>query len=192
MPQNALSAVRFQPADAALLEKWNEIVAKPSTRDQLVVRNGELLDRLEGTVGSLDAETLTFYVGDSAVPIPRNKPKLFGIVLAANPGNRPDPLCLLALKNGDRFGVGEISYRVGQLTVTLPTGGSFDLPIERIASIDFGREKVQFLSELEPRVREHKPFYDTSVFDVLIDINDDGGPISISDQEYRRGPGNPF
>src|SRR5690606_15287132 len=80
-PLSAVQAVRFRPADPAIATKWSDLAESAPERDLLVVRNGDVLDRLDGTLSGLDEKTLTFLVGDTRVPIDRTKPKLFGIVI---------------------------------------------------------------------------------------------------------------
>ena len=188
VPRAAVRAVRFRPADAAVDAKWDELLEGSAAKDLLVVRNAEVLDRLDGTVGRIDAAALTFVVGDTTVPVPRDKPKLYGVVFAAPAEAPAAPACVVRLRNGDRLPAAGVALAGDALRATLAGGGALALPAAAVEAIDFGLGKVRFLSTLEPSSRRHTPYIgEISVFDVRVDRNDDGGPIRIDGRTFAKG-----
>lgn len=191
-PVKSVRSLRFRASDAAVEKKWAELSESGPDRDLLVVRNGEVLDRLEGTVSALDEKTLTFLTGDTSVPIDRTKPRLFGVVFSHSPEAKDAGLCELKFLNGDRLTVKSLAVKPGTLEAVL-TGGSVTIPIDLVAAIDFGRGKIEYLSQLEPREIQHTPLIGTdeldSVFTIRRDRSDAGpdAPIRIDGKSYTRG-----
>lgn len=192
IPLSAVVAVRFRPADPAVDDKWTELIQSDPDRDLLVVRNGDVLDRLDGTISSLDPQTLTFLVGDQRVPIDRSKPKLFGVVTGRSATTAVTPIGELQFRNGDRLPISTLSLDGDALRVDA-NGVEATVRLNAIEAIDFGRGKVKYLSDLEPRTLDHTPYFGPSaidsVFDVLEDHSDAGRdvPIRIDRQAFRRG-----
>ena len=187
LPLASIRAIRFQPDDAAIDEKWKELVEKPTPKDLLVVRNADVLDRLEGSVGKIEPQTLTFFVGDSEVPIPRDKPKLFGLVFSSAEKSPVVVQCTARLLGGDRLPLTAVAISEQSLRATLAGGGTLTLPLAAVASLDFGGGKVTPLASLEPKQQEHTPFFDGSVFAVHRNRNDEGEPIRLAGQSFATG-----
>jgi hypothetical protein len=192
VPWNAVRAVRFRDIEPAIEKKWDELSASAPERDLLVVRNGDVLDRLEGTISGLDESTLTFLVGDTRVPIDRAKPKLFGVIPGKAQLSQSKPLGELHLHNGDVLTFAGVELKGDTLAARLLTGSTVTIPLEATAALDFGQGKVTFLSQLQPRAKEHSTRFNgefDSVFDVRIDHSDAGreAPIRIDRQVYQRG-----
>jgi NPCBM/NEW2 domain len=193
LPLAAAEAIRFRLPTDATADEWEELASSEPERDLLVVRNGDVLDRLDGTFGGLDAKTLTFRVGETRVPIDRSKEKLFGVVFGRAPSSSGSSSGDVRFRNGDRLPLSSVVLSGEALQVTLPTGSSVTVPLDGVDSVDFGRGKIQYLSQLEPRGKEHTPYIGTapldSVFDVLIDRSDAGprAPIRIDRQVFKGG-----
>lgn len=190
-PIGTVSAIRFRPADPAVEEKWTELLQSAPERDVLVVRAGDVLDRLEGTLSGIDAENLTFLVGETRVPIPRSKPKLFGVVLGRSSAAKVEPTGELRFRNGDRLPVNTLKLEGETLAATTTAGGAVNVAASAVQSIDFGRGKVQFLSQLPPREKQHTSYWgdEPPLFEVAVDHSFDGKdrPIRIERQTFRTG-----
>lgn len=191
-PWSAVRAVRFRQLEPAIAEKWEELTKTVPERDLLVVRNGDVLDRLEGTISGLDESTLTFLVGDTRVPIDRSKPKLFGVIPGRSQPSQAKPLGQLRLRNGDALTFAGLEMKDGALAVRPVAGDPVTIPLDAASALDFGQGKVTFLSEMKPRAKVHSSYFGTefdSVFDVRIDHSDAGPqtPIRIDRQPFQRG-----
>lgn len=191
-PWNTVRSVRFRDIEPAIDKAWTELTGAAPERDLLIVRNGDVLDRLDGTISGLDEATLTFLVGDTRVPIDRSKPKLFGVISAKAQPSPSKPLGELRLRNGDLLTFASVELQAAGLAVHLLTGHTVTIPLEAAASLDFGQGKVTYLSQMEHRSKEHSTRFGgefDSVFDVRIDHSDAGPetPIRIDRQPYQRG-----
>ena len=192
-PLAAVQAVRFRPADPPIEQKWSELLESAPERDLLVVRNGDVLDRLEGTISALDEKNLTFLVGETRVPIDRTKPKLFGVIVGRGPVKQSAKVAgEVRFRNGDRLPVTSFSLKGSAIELVRTDGGTSMADLASLSAIDFGRGKVQFLSQIEPREKQHSPIVGTeldSVFDVRIDRSDAGPqtPIRIDGRTFQRG-----
>ena len=193
VPLDVVAALRFRPLDPAVADDWKEVVASAPARDLLVVRNGEALDRVEGTISALDEKTFTFLVGDQRVAIDRTKPRLFGIVAAhANNPTEKTSICDVRLRNGDWLAASELAFDGNTLRVAAAGGWETKLPWESIEELDFGRGRIRYLSDLQPRDMVHTPFLETEldkVFDIRLDRSDASPdtPIRIENHAYRKG-----
>ena len=191
-PWTAVRAVRFRELEPAIADKWKELTETAPERDLLIVRNGDVLDRLEGTISALDETTLTFLVGDTRVPIDRSKPKLFAVIPGRARPTEAKPLGELRFRNGDALTFRGLELQGENLAVHPLTGNPISVPLEQAAALDFGQGKVTFLSQIDPREKEHASYFGTefdSVFDVRVDHSDAGPqtPIRIDRQPYQRG-----
>jgi len=189
-PLSAVQAIRFRSADPAVDDKWDELLRETPERDVLVVRSGDVLDRLEGTVSEIDAENLTFLVGESRVAIPRSRPKLFGVVLGRSSAAKAEAIGEIRFRNGDRLPVRELRFSGEAFGAVTTSGGEVAPAIGSIQGIDFGQGKVQFLSKLPPREQQHTAYYgDEPLFVLLADRSFEGKdrPIRIERQTFRTG-----
>jgi hypothetical protein len=191
-PWNGVRSVRFRDLEPGIEKKWEELTEAAPERDLLVVRNGNVLDRLEGTISALDETTLTFLVGDTRVPVDRSKPKLFGVIPGKAQSSQSRPLGELRFRNGDLLTFASVELKGEELAVRPLTGSAVTIPLDEAAALDFGQGKVTFLSQLTPREKEHSTYFGSEldvVFDVRIDHSDAGPktPIRIDRQVYQRG-----
>jgi hypothetical protein len=189
-PLSAVQAIRFRPSDPAVEAKWTELLGGTPEKDLLVVRNGDVLDRLEGTVSGLDAENLTFLVGENRVAIPRSKEKLFGVIFGRAEGAKPAAVAELRLRGGDRLPVSKLSLSGESLAAATTSGQAVTVPLGAVESIDFGGGKVQFLSKLPPRETQNTTYFgDEPLFVTLADRSFEGPnrPIRIDRQAFRSG-----
>lgn len=192
LPLAAVTAIRFRPLEPALAEAWADVAASSPTRDILVARSGDVLDRVEGTVSGLDEESLTFLVGESRVAIGRDKERLFGVVLAHTAGQSTTNLCDVRLQNGDWLSTSQIGWDGTVLSLTSASGVAVTLPWEAVKEFDFGSGKVRYLSDLEPTELKHSSFLGgelDQVFDIRRDRSDAGPevPIRIDGRTFRKG-----
>lgn len=192
VPLSVVAAVRFRKLEPTITDDWEEILENTPTRDLLVVRNGQSLDRLEGTISGLDEETLTFLVEETRVAIDRTKPRLFAVVAAHSPDAEGESVGVVRLRNGDWLSVSSLSYDGETLSVTTAGGWKTSFPAEAISELDFGRGRVRYLSDIEPRKSEHESFLGTEL-DTVFDVRRDRGdaspeePIRIAGQAFRKG-----
>src|SRR5580698_5189422 len=80
VPLSAVSSIRLAPIDRQLSDAWKDLAAREVNQDLLVIAKGNVLDHLDGTVGTIDAGTIHFVLDGEERTAKREK--LFGIVYA--------------------------------------------------------------------------------------------------------------
>ncbi|REK09425.1 MAG: hypothetical protein DWQ37_18480 [Planctomycetota bacterium] len=197
LPAAGVRWVRFgapERYDPKLTEQWREIVASQPASDLLVVRREEALDYLEGVLRDIDAETCQFELDDEVIPVKRSK--IAGLVYA-HPQQRalPESVGMLVAADGSRLPILEARLVDDTLKLTTPVGASFEVPLERIARLDFSSGKLAYLSDLEPEKVEFTPlvgFAEPS--DALLDFYHyrrdkgfAGQPLRLEGKVFKKG-----
>ena len=60
LPMTVVQSVRFAAPDAKVDAAWNQLLDKTPKKDQVAVRKGDVLDHLDGVIGSLGETTIKF------------------------------------------------------------------------------------------------------------------------------------
>lgn len=145
-PLAAVRAVRLGDPDRTAA-RWEELLQRDNPSDLLVRRKQEVLDFVEGSVGDIGPQELSFLLSDRPYRIPRDR--VFGIIYAARGGDRARPTAEVRVGR-NRFQVRELSVQEGICRVTLAAAPvTVALPLERIHLIEFAG-RVRFLGDLEP------------------------------------------
>jgi len=184
VPLNALASIRFTAIDAQVGDAWRELAARELTRDMLVIRKGNVLDHLDGTVGAIDDVGLHFVIDGEDVPLKREK--IFGIVYARRNADAGKPVCEVTTTGGDFFKTQSAQWSEGQLKAGLLGSAQIVVPGDQIVTLDFSLGKVRYLSQLEPREVKYTPFFD-QVWTYCRDRPRDGGMLRLGNKEYARG-----
>src|SRR5690606_31622265 len=108
-------------ADAGKVEQsWNELRARNPKGDLLVIRKGDILDFLEGTVGTIDDKTIKFLLDGDEIPVKREK--VFGIVYGGRKPSNEKPVCEITLAGGDLLKVKSVTQDEGSFKAELLAG----------------------------------------------------------------------
>jgi hypothetical protein len=184
LPLNSLASIRFSTIDPQIADAWRELAARELTRDMLVIRKGNVLDHLDGTVGSIDDVGIHFVIDGEDVALKREK--IFGVVYARRNAEVGKPVCEVTSAGGDFVKVQSAQWVDGQLKVGILGGAQVAIPGEQIVTLDFSLGKVRYLSQLEPREVKYTPFFD-QVWTYYRDRPRDGGMLRLGNKEYARG-----
>jgi hypothetical protein len=184
VPLSAVSSIRLAPIDRPLSDAWKDLAAREVNQDLLVIAKGNVLDHLDGTVGTIDASTIHFVLDGEERTARREK--LFGIVYARRNAEGGKPVCELSTIGGDLLKAQSIAWTDGQLKIGMLGGASLVVPAEQVLSLDFSAGKVRYLSQLEPRDVKYTPFFD-QVWTYCRDRPRDGGSLRLGNKEYARG-----
>jgi hypothetical protein len=177
--------VRFAPFEPKLEEAWNEFAERETKQDMVVIRKGDVLDHYQGVIGDIDAQSIKFLLDGEEIPVKREK--VFGLVLARPQQNPDGALCRLSLLGGDILYVRSVEGAEAGLQAELMTGTRLQLPWPALASLDFSRGKIVYLSQIEPREVKYTPFFDIT-WRYRRDANlTDGGPLRLGGKDYARG-----
>jgi hypothetical protein len=184
LPLNSLASIRFTTIDPQIADAWRELAARELTRDMLVIRKGNVLDHLDGTVGAIDDVGIHFVIDGEDVALKREK--IFGVVYARRNAEVGKPVCEVTSAAGDFVKVQNAQWSEGQLKVGILGGAQIAIPGEQILTLDFSLGKVRYLSQLEPREVKYTPFFD-QVWTYYRDRPRDGGMLRLGNKEYARG-----
>jgi hypothetical protein len=184
VPLNSLASIRFSPIEPQLADAWHELAARELTRDMLVIRKGNVLDHVDGTVGTIDNVRIHFVIdGEEIAPA---REKIFGIVYARRNAEAGKPVCEVTSAGGDFVKVQSAEWSGGRLKATLLGGAPIVVPADQILALDFSLGKVRYLSQLEPREVKYTPFFD-QIWTYYRDRPRDGGMLRLGNKEYARG-----
>ncbi len=140
LPTEKVHSVLLAPLDAAQLAAWEEMRKKVSQSDLLIVRKGENLDFVGGTIGSVEAGAVTLIARGREVKVPREK--IVGIVYATHKIVTGSPACEVATGNGSRLRVKGIEIQEGQARLNLTSGIELKLPFAALRNLDFGLGRI--------------------------------------------------
>jgi hypothetical protein len=174
--------------DPAKRKRWNQELGRKKTSDVLATLN-------KGTISALDVKIVFFSddgknlnvniedIGARTIPVE----KVEGLIFerAADP-NMPLAICKLVDVFGTVVMVQEIAIKNGEAKVTTPGGVALSVPLKLIQRFDYNRDKLKYLSELDPIKQEVKASEDFQTGPGL-DVNLNGGPIRLGETTYPRG-----
>ncbi len=133
-------SVLLVAVDAAQAIAWEEMRKKVSQSDLLIVRKGENLDFVGGTIGSVEAGAVTLISRGREVKVPREK--IVGIVYATHKIVTGSPACEVVTSNGSRLRVKGIEILEGQARLDLSSGTELKFPVAALRSLDFGLGRI--------------------------------------------------
>lgn len=184
LPANQVSSIRFGTLNSNISAAWEKLLNSKNNKDFLVVQKENVLDFIDGVVGSITDEKIQFFVGEDEVAVDRKR--VFGIVYFRQPVENSPPFCSIRLSGGGLLNASAISFSGSDVLASLQGGTRAKLDPQSIANLDFSQGKVRYLSDLEPRNIEYTPFFDT-VWKYRKDRHRDGGPLRVDGKEYSRG-----
>jgi hypothetical protein len=184
VPATSVGSIRLAATEPQIADAWRDLAARELTRDMLVIRKGNVLDHLDGTVGAVDDVGIHFVLDGEDVTLKREK--IFGIVYARRNVDAGKPVCEVTSAGGDFVRVQSAQWSGGQLKLGLLGGAQISIPGDQIVSLDFSLGKVRYLSQLEPREVKYTPFFD-QVWTYYRDRPRDGGMLRLGNKEYARG-----
>lgn len=184
LPAKNVSSIRFEPLNSNIREAWEKLLRSKNSKDLLIVQKENVLDFIDGVIGSVTDEKIQFFTGDDEVAV--NRKRVFGIIYAREPLPETSSFCTIRLTNNGLIQSSSITFADNEFKATLQNGIQTKFAAQSIANLDFSQGKVRYLSDLEPRNIEYTPFFDT-VWKYRKDKHRDGGPLRLDGKEYARG-----
>ncbi len=192
IPLAAAASVRLAALDPVLADAWKDLAAREIKQDMLVIRKGNVLDHLDGTVGAIDSASIRFVIDGEDVSLKREK--VFGIVYARRNPEAGKPMCDVLTTNGDVLKAQSAAWSGERLKLGLLGGAVAAVPADQVLSLDFSAGKVRYLSELEPREAKYTLYFGDNWTDeqkqrwlFWRDRPRDGGTLRLGNKEYSRG-----
>ena len=151
--------LRHQSSLQSQLPNWAELNERPpESADALAVFRDEKLQWLEGSIGEIDQEIVTFTVADKTVQIKRARLEGLRYFRATNT-NFASPICRVNMAAGSSLLVSRMESRNGSLVATLVCGLQLELRPSRLVDVDFSMGRSVWLSDLEPTTIDWKPLF---------------------------------
>ena len=186
LPMTVVQSVRFSAPDPKVDAAWNQLLDRTARKDQVAVRKGDVLDHLDGVIGSLDAATVKFQLDGEEIPVKRER--VFGLIYARRENLSSKAVAAVELASSDRLAARTVSFDGEAWKVTLGSGTNVSVPASLLQTVDFSLGKIAYLSNLEPRDVKYTPYYDF-VWEYRRDRMTHGGPISVGNKTYAKGLG---
>jgi hypothetical protein len=184
LPSATVGSIRFASLEPQIADAWRDLAARELARDMLVIRKGNVLDHLDGTVGVIDDVGIHFVIDGEDVALKREK--VFGVVYSRRNADAGKPICEATTAGGDLLKLQSTQWSDGRLKANLIGGTQLVIPGHQIVSLDFSLGKVRYLSQMEPREVKYTPFFD-QVWTYCRDRPRDGGMLRLANKEYARG-----
>ena len=184
----SVSSVRLAASDSKIDHEWEQLLERTSKKDMVAIRKGDVLDHLDGVIGSLTEATLQFQLDGEDIPVKREK--VFGLIYSKRESTAKKAVGQLTLSGDDRLAVRQIAWNGSTWKVRLVSGLDLEVSPEQFRSLDYGASKFTYLSDLEPRNVKYTPFYDypgTYVWEYRRDKDFDGKTIRVGTKSYDKG-----
>ena len=189
IPATSVSSVRFAAADPKVETEWNQLIERAPKKDMIAIRKAEVLDHLDGVVGSMNDSTLQFQLDGDDLAVKREK--IFGLIYSKRESTARKAVAQLELTSGDRLSAKQIEWNGTKWQVRLVTGLELSVAPESLRVIDYSISKFTYLSDLEPRGMKHTPYFgefsDFHVFAYRRDKDFEGNRISLGHKRYAKG-----
>jgi hypothetical protein len=188
LPLSGIANVLNDAHDEQNRRDWNDRLAKKRRRDVLVIVRDGVANPIEGTLGDGDPEggkiEFTLPTGRKAL-VPLSN--LQGLIFQRGPDPNAAPVVCKLFDTGRNliYASGLAASPMG-LTVTTPAGAVIELPTAQLSKLDFSRDKLAFLSDLEP-ARVTQTSTEERIEQYRRDKNLDDGPIRLGGTLYAKG-----
>jgi NPCBM/NEW2 domain len=188
LPLAAVASVLGDAQDQAWRQEWQEkYLAKQGKSDLLAFKTAAGVQRLEGTFGDGDSkgESIAFTVARKTYHIEMGKVQGMLFVRRANP-DAPVPACKVYDVGGNVLATAKVELTDAGFKLTTTTGAEVTYPRQLVARLDYGQDKLVYLSDLDPVQVVEKSTLDR-VEHYRRDRNLDDGPIRLGGEKFGKG-----
>lgn len=156
-PINQLVGIVWEESDRADLAARYRRLANPSPRDRIVAVRGNQRATLEGIVGPIKSDTVSFTLDQETIEV--NRDRLREIAFAMTTADMK-PAILLTDRAGNTWPADDVSLSAEQLVAVHASLGRLEWPAREITRIDFSISRITYLSDLDPILVEQTPYFD--------------------------------
>lgn len=183
VPLDRVASILLGSPDPAAVERWLASARADRQTDLLVAIRGTERAELQGVVGPLTSQRLSFELEGEPIAVKRDR--VFALYLGSTV---PPPGSLAEIQDtaGNVWPADRLEWRENRLAAASPAYGEIVLPAREVVRIDFSKQRVAFLSDLEPSILEHVPFFDVA-YDIGKDKGLGGAPIRIAGVTFAKG-----
>lgn len=191
VPMAVISFVLTEAQNDAQLKQFRDYVAKSKKErtDYLLVKRGDALNGLEGTVGDGDTQGENVEFTRSGAKRSISLAKTQGLIFFREADAKMAPsVCKLLDTARNEIQVATVGKSDKGLLVITPAGAKIEYPRALIARLDYSKGKLTFLSDMDPaETVETCTEGQDSVQHYRRDKNLDGAPIRIGPTSYSKG-----
>jgi len=198
-PDQAVRSVRWISSGEQLNEQWNDIASESDAEDLLVIRRGENLDYLKGTIDSVGETTIGFVYNGDTIQAPRDR--VAGFILARQSAEQPTPRLILKTLGGAQWMLRSATLTDDRLEFVSMSNVQGRVSLAELGQIEFPQLGVAYLSELSPESTVFQPFLGSQLnaslqqlYGPRLDRDLNGNPLRLWDptvasgiREYQRG-----
>jgi hypothetical protein len=185
-PVAQVRTLQFAADEPALQAAWKQLADRPAKKDMLVVRKGDVLDHLDGVVGQIDEQTVSFLLDGDSISVKRER--VFGVIYSKKDVPAAKDALRVEFAGGDTLSVRQVAWTNGQWQIDLGGKRQFSVPANGVQRLDYSQGKVLYLSAIEPREVKYTPFIGpTFEFPYQRDRHIWGGPLRLGGRTYARG-----
>ncbi|HBL42386.1 MAG TPA: hypothetical protein DDZ90_03220, partial [Planctomycetaceae bacterium] len=95
LPSINVASIRFGPLTSNIRGSWEKLLNGENSKDLLVVQKENVLDYIDGVVGSITGDKIQFFTGEDEVAV--NRSRVFGVIYARPPSPEGSPFCAIRL-----------------------------------------------------------------------------------------------
>lgn len=190
IPVRQLSDVRFEPLDDKIQTRWEDLRNRNARDDLIVIRKGEVLDYVAGSISTVTPTAVTILVRDRELSAPREK--IFGLVFASRSAPAAARRIAVRTIHDDVIQADTVQLAGQQWKITSSSLGELTLPQESVQSLDFGGGRIRYLADLPFDQTDSKSPQESAPVVWFVSRNAPSGtggraPLVIGQNEYRKG-----
>lgn len=183
VPIDAIAGVLFVSLPPQEFQQWKEKSIPPKQSDALVVRREDKTMQLEGIIGDVESEKLTFVLDGDSLPV--NREKLHSAIFA-HETPEASPEATVADIAGSRWMPHRFQWKADGIAIECVGQLTLEFAWSDLAEVDLGSGRIIYLSDLEPSLVQHRPFFDEP-WQVCRDENNWGEKLQILNEQYDKG-----
>ena len=148
--------IQFPTVDTDFKTNWKKTTALDRESDALVVSRDSKLQMIDGIVGDVSAENVSFTVGERTADVKRSR--LAGMLFYRRTTDEFAPsVFVLQLADGSTIEVQSLTIEDGQFAVRSVAGASFKVGPDSVARMDFSSNREMWLTDLDPATNDWSP-----------------------------------
>lgn len=191
IPMDAAFHVFRNADDAKARLNWRKLLAGRGKRDLFVVRNGDDLSPVPGTVlgGNEAGDGIEFEKEAGAEKVSYKLSRATGGLVFNQPprGEIPPTLCKVYDLFGNVLVARDVKVTKDGFKVTTVAGATFDYAPAALEKLDFSQGNISYLSDMEAAVTAPPQVPGEPFFTYLRDKNQDGAPLKLDGVSYAKG-----
>jgi NPCBM/NEW2 domain len=191
VPLETLFFYQRSADDAKAKQNWRKLLAGRGKRDLFVVRNGDELAPVPGTVlgGNDTGDGIEFEKEAGSERVSYKLTRATGGLVFNQPprGEIPPTLCKVHDVFGNALIARDLKVTKDGYAVTTVAGATFQYAPTALAKLDFSQGNIAYLSDMETTVTAPPQVPGEPYFTYLRDKNQDGAPLKLDGVTYAKG-----